>query len=243
MAAVAHDTLTIRVMTYNLRFGERASLEELGEHIKSFQPDFVALQEVDWCTHRAGVTKQHDKDFMTVLAQQTKMHPLYGKTIEFAGGYYGIGILSNRPCIRSSKKMLCQPLGKEQRVLLQADYEVTPHDTMTFACTHLDYFSSATRLKQAAQVVDYLKETPYPTLVAGDFNAIPTSLPITKGMDKWYMLCNLAPTYPAWNPTEQIDYIFGNPTSQWQLVRSQAVLSLLSDHLPVVSDILLIRKK
>lgn len=39
-------------MTYNLRFGELASLEQIAEHIKAFQPDFVALQEVDSKTYR-----------------------------------------------------------------------------------------------------------------------------------------------------------------------------------------------
>ena len=42
----AQDTLRIKVMTYNIRFGELASLEELASHIKSFNPDFVALQEI-----------------------------------------------------------------------------------------------------------------------------------------------------------------------------------------------------
>lgn len=50
--AYAQDTLRLRVMTYNLRFGELASLEELAHHIKSFKPDFVALQEVDSKTDR-----------------------------------------------------------------------------------------------------------------------------------------------------------------------------------------------
>ena len=31
----AQDTLRIKVMTYNIRFGELASLEELASHIKS----------------------------------------------------------------------------------------------------------------------------------------------------------------------------------------------------------------
>ena len=50
--AYAQDTLRVRVMTYNLRFGELASLEELAHHIKSFKPDFVALQEVDFTEKR-----------------------------------------------------------------------------------------------------------------------------------------------------------------------------------------------
>ncbi|MDD6006932.1 MAG: endonuclease, partial [Bacteroidales bacterium] len=46
------DTLRIRVMTYNLRLGELATLKQLAEHIIAFNPDFVALQEVDVHTMR-----------------------------------------------------------------------------------------------------------------------------------------------------------------------------------------------
>ena len=52
MAKETKDTLTLRIMTYNLRFGELSSLEQLGAHIKAFQPDFVALEEVDCFTTR-----------------------------------------------------------------------------------------------------------------------------------------------------------------------------------------------
>ena len=38
------DTLRIRVMTYNLRLGELATLKQLAEHIIAFNPDLVALQ-------------------------------------------------------------------------------------------------------------------------------------------------------------------------------------------------------
>ena len=47
----AQDTLRLKVMTYNLRFGELATIDQLAEHIKAFHPDFVALEEVDVNTH------------------------------------------------------------------------------------------------------------------------------------------------------------------------------------------------
>ena len=50
--AQRRDTLQLRVMTYNLRFGELASLEDIAAHIRSFKPDFVALEEVDDYTAR-----------------------------------------------------------------------------------------------------------------------------------------------------------------------------------------------
>ena len=42
----------LRVMSYNLRFGEIASMTEIGSYIKSLDADIVALQECDWDTHR-----------------------------------------------------------------------------------------------------------------------------------------------------------------------------------------------
>lgn len=101
--AYAQDTLRVRVMTYNLRFGELASLEELAAHIKAFKPDFVALQEVDSKTDRKRAPHQRGKDFISELAYHTGMFGLYGKTIEYSTGYYGIGMLSKYPYISVQK--------------------------------------------------------------------------------------------------------------------------------------------
>ena len=84
--AYAQDTLRVRVMTYNLRFGELASLEELAHHIKCFKPDFVALQEVDSKTDRKRTPHQKGKDFISELAYHTGMFGLYGKTIDYSTG-------------------------------------------------------------------------------------------------------------------------------------------------------------
>ena len=73
VCAQKQDTLRIRVMTYNLRFGELASLEQIAEHIKAFQPDFVALQEVDSKTFRERTPQQNGKDFITELGYRTQM--------------------------------------------------------------------------------------------------------------------------------------------------------------------------
>ena len=41
------------VMTYNIRAGSLTTIDSLAEMIKSQNPDFVALQEVDVMTKRA----------------------------------------------------------------------------------------------------------------------------------------------------------------------------------------------
>ena len=74
----AQDTLRIKVMTYNIRFGELASLEELASHIKSFNLDFVALQEIDCKTDRGErAPHQIGRDYISELAYFTKMFKKY----------------------------------------------------------------------------------------------------------------------------------------------------------------------
>ena len=61
-------------------------------------------------------------------------------------------MLSKHPYFRVEKMMLPRPQEKEQRVMLQGTFEVNGTDTITFACTHLDYFSEDTRFLQIQKI-------------------------------------------------------------------------------------------
>lgn len=238
----SQDTLKIRVMTYNLRFGEKASLEQLAEHIKAFNPDFVALQEVDVNTYREVAPQQNGKNFISELGYRTGMFSLFGKSIEYKGGYYGIGILSKHPYIKVDKLMLPQPR-KEQRVMLQAQFEFNGKDTIVFASTHLDYSSAETRAIQIKETLAALEKSAYPVILGGDFNARPDSKEISGGMSHWQSLTNSDYTIPAHAPKHKIDYLYGYPKGGWNILWSQAVLSQLSDHLPIVTEVELVINK
>ena len=106
VAILAEEPLKIKVMTYNLRFGELASLEEIANFINTEKPDLVALQELDWMTERDRTPHQHHKDFITELGYRTGMFSLYGKTISYANGLYGIGILTGKPYVNVKKIIL-----------------------------------------------------------------------------------------------------------------------------------------
>lgn len=235
--------LRLRIMTYNLRFGELASLEQLSEHIKAFKPDFVALQEVDCKTNRERAIHQNGKDFSTELGYRTGMLPLYGKSINYKGGYYGIGILSRFPYINVEKKMLHQANDEEKRVVLFALFEINEKDTIVFACTHLDYSKESTRKIQVDEINKHLTSLNYPVILGGDFNAQPQFEEILHGMNNWKELTNLDYTVPAISPKHKIDYIFGYPKNQWKVIRTQTIQSLLSDHLPIITEIELIEEK
>src|ERR1700730_14354602 len=89
---------TLRVLTYNIHHGEgtdgRFDLSRLAGVIKSVQPDVVALQEVDRGTARAAGV-----DELTELERLTDMHAEFGKAMDYAGGGYGVAVLSRWPLV------------------------------------------------------------------------------------------------------------------------------------------------
>ncbi|HHV84924.1 MAG TPA: endonuclease [Petrimonas sp.] len=222
----------LKVLSYNLRFGELASLEELAAFIKEQDPDIVALQEVDCRTHRDRTPKQHDKDFATELGFRTGMIPAYGKTILYAGGYYGIAILSKYP-LAKVERVLLPKTENEQRALLVADVEYREGEYFTFACTHLDNTNTQERQKQVAKINEVLFAKNSPVIVAGDFNARPDSKEISEGMSAWKTVSSLEPTVPANAPLSTIDYIFCYPKDKWVSVSTTTYKVEFSDHLPV----------
>ena len=240
--AQAQESKKLRIMTYNLRFGELASMEELAAVISEQKPDIVAIQEVDIMTSRPGVDHQHGVNFITELGYYTKMFPLYGKTIPHAGGWYGIGILTKYPYISVEKTMLPRTGNNEPRALLAATVEVG-EDTVVFACTHLDYTTSEARQKQVAVIKSALENLPYPVIVGGDFNAKPDSREIAQMFRPRMPFSNDDFTSPASNPDSKIDYLFGFPAENWKLISTKVITTQRSDHLPIVSDVELISPK
>lgn len=236
-------TVRLKVVSYNLRFGELASLEEIAAFINSEQPDVVALQEVDVKTYRDRTPHQHGKDFITELGYLTGMLTAYAKTIPYASGYYGIGVLSKYPMSETKKILLPMPEGaKEQRALLKTDIELPDGRMFTFVSTHLDYSSSSVRQVQVDALTSALKDNPYPVIVAGDFNARPDSPEIRKGMAQWKHADSPDFTVPADEPRAKIDYIFVYPNEAWKTLSAYTPRVTFSDHLPVIAELQLIFK-
>ena len=240
----AQDRVPMRIMTYNIRFGELASLHPIGEYIAQNQPDFVALQELDCMTRRDRTPHQHNKNFITELGFYTKMFPLYGKTIPYKGGYYGIGMLTKYPYTEVCKVMLPkQKETEEDRALLWAEIELPSGDTIVYASTHLDYSSSESRYAQLEQITRILEGLNRPVILGGDFNATPRSTEIKTFFKHWKPLSDdNVPTSPASQPQNKIDFLFGFPTDCWRLLSTKVDVSSLSDHLPVLSEIEFVRQ-
>ena len=255
--ALAHtDTLT--VMTLNLHAGHDASLEQIGLFIKQYQPDFVALQEVDQNTHRANCRHQNGRDFVTELAYHSGMQGLFGPTIRFSGGHYGIGLLTRHQFVDVQNIKLPHPNpNMEQRGLLQGTFVLPDGDTIVMACTHLEAFDSLSRVAQAQFILSHFDGTTHPAILAGDFNAPPHDPVIEKLTTQWTDCTGTEPTFSTSKPSEKIDYILVRPTTathtdpsattsnndasvpSWRVLESQVIPMVLSDHFPVIATLLL----
>ena len=239
VSAQGHND-TIRVMTFNIHAGHDARLQEIGQFIKQYQPDFVALQEVDQNTRRANCPHQNNRDFITELAHYSGMQGLFGPTIKFSGGHYGIGLLTRHQFVDVHNIKLPHPVDRmEQRGLLQGTFILAEGDTIMFACTHLEAFDSVSRAAQAQFILDHFSNASLPVILAGDFNASPNDPVIGRLMSKWLDCTTGDFTFSVATPTEKIDYILTQPKQAWHTIDSQVIPVELSDHYPVIATLVL----
>lgn len=237
----ANKPRPLKLMTYNLRFGELSKMDRLAEEIKAQNADFVALQELDDKTMRPLAKQNNGLSYITELAQKTGMFGFYGRTIDVDGGYYGIGILSKYPAIKVEKFDLPNPENVEPRILLKGLFEMDGKKII-FACTHLDYISAASRQLQAKRIVELLRGEKYPVILAGDMNVEPGEETLNILKSNFKDLTNTTPTYPADKPTDKLDYILVSPADMFEFKSCwvpEPVKKPASDHLPVVSEAVL----
>ena len=233
---------TIRVMTFNLHAGHDASLQQIGLLIKQYQPDFVALQEVDQNTRRSNCPHQNNRDFITELAYFSGMQGLFGPTIEFSGGHYGIGLLTRHQFVDVHNIKLPHPVDRmEQRGLLEGTFILADGDTVMFACTHLEAFDSVSRAAQVPFILDHFTDSAHPVILAGDLNASPDDPVIGLLTNQWLDSTSGDFTFSVKDPREKIDYILARPKQEWRTIDSQVIPVELSDHYPVIATLVLTR--
>ncbi len=229
---------TLKLMTYNIRYGELASMESIADYISSEQVDIVALQECDWNTHRKNAPHQNGIKFMNELAYHSGMFGVYGKAIDFSGGYYGIGILSKYPILRSERVLLPNDGRTEQRTMLIADVELPGGKIVTIVNTHLEVMTSRMRIDQINFINEYLADWPNVLFLAGDMNAKPQSREMQILCKQWSNLTNGDKTFPSHDPEVKLDYIYSRKSDMVELLNTEVKYGVtLSDHLPVISTI------
>ena len=215
----------------------KLDVERIASVIKAAQPDIVALQEVDQSTSRSKGVDQAAR-----LGELTGMISRFGKAMDFQGGAYGLAVLSRWPLGNVNTHPLPAGPGVEPRIVLESSVQLpTPNGGLRFLVTHVDH--KADPKDRAAQVQKIIELFPSsgsaePTILAGDFNATPTSDVVKSLLASW---TDTAPgadflTSPATAPRNRIDYIFIRPAERWRIIETRALEeSTASDHRPVLS--------
>jgi endonuclease/exonuclease/phosphatase family metal-dependent hydrolase len=228
------EPVTVRVLSFNILHGATTKgdfdLDAIAKVIIDAEPDFVALQEVDYKTKRAK-----GYDLVTELGWRSKMSGLFGRAMPYDGGEYGEGVLSRFSLLSSRNVGLPFSAGNEPRAALEITTVLASGDTISFIGTHLDHLNEdIDRVQQANAINEAFSDNPYPTIIAGDLNAEPNSRPINILEEMWsaaYDRTNPSATYPSGQPTKKIDYVMYRPGNRWRVIERQVINdTTASDH-------------
>ena len=230
----------LRVLCYNIHVGVgndgKLDLERTARTIMEQKPDLVAIQEIDRNTER---TQKIDQ--VAELKRLTGMHAVFGKTIDFSGGEYGLAILSKYPISEHKITPLPQLGNREERGALEATIKLDDQPghrdmSLTFVSTHFCHQSEERRAMQAEKINELLSNRDGLVIVAGDFNATPDSKTIVTMKAKWSDATNDELTFPSDRPRVKIDYIFYRPGEMLRIKETRVIHEpVTSDHSPVLS--------
>lgn len=227
----------LRILSYNILHGETMNgdfdLDQIARVIKSTNPDLVALQEVDFFTHRA-----RKMDLATELGQRTGLAPLFGSAMPYDGGAYGEGVLSKISFLSTRNHPLPAGPGKEPRAALEVYVVLNSGDTVRFVGTHLDHTADETdRINQTQALNALFSGDNRPAILAGDLNAKPESQAMTILFEEWKASSpDMAPTFPSDSPAIKIDYVLFRPANRWKVHESRVIADrIASDHCGLLS--------
>ncbi|MFP4622477.1 MAG: endonuclease/exonuclease/phosphatase family protein [Bacteroidales bacterium] len=238
---VAKPQQKLSVMSYNIHHGQDADnnnkLEAMAELIKLSDADIVGLQEVDSVCFRSGQTDQAKK-----LAELTGMQFAYVRHFAFDGGSYGMALLSKYPISNVRNRRLPVTSNSQEKTVafLTAHVAVSSTQSWLVGVAHLDYRDANSRLRQANLIVDSYKKNPHPGILVGDMNAEPGTGEMSVLLDYFR---DTQPdgfyTFPAVKPTKKIDYVLIDNFQKIKIVKKEVFTVPHSDHLPVLSTIVL----
>lgn len=233
----------LRLLVYNIHAGKDAAgapnLERVAAVIRSTRADVVLLQEVDIRTIRSGGVDQLDE-----VARMTRLEPLFGKSLDYDSGEYGIAILSRLP-IRSRRALPLRvdPPQKraggsvEPRIALIAEVQTARGGTLRIINTHLDASrDDRYRLQEVATLAAAVREGEA-VILGGDLNATPENplhhhLRAKRLRDAWDCGTGEGGTYPASAPEKRIDYLYFS--QHFDCVSAEVLESDASDHRPLL---------
>jgi endonuclease/exonuclease/phosphatase family metal-dependent hydrolase len=236
----------LRVLTYNVRrclgTDGRLSPRRVAEVIAAFEPDLVALQELDVGRIRTGEVDQAHE-----IAHLLGMSFHFNPSLRVMEEHYGDAILTVRPCSLVHAGPLPGMRNREPRGALWAAVDVGGV-TLQVVNTHLG-LAARERLAQIEALLgpEWLGHPACqdPVILIGDFNTVPRSRAYRR-LARHLVDAQRAqpdprprPTYPSRLPVLRIDHAFVGSGVEvvGAAVPRTPLTRVASDHLPLVLDL------
>jgi exodeoxyribonuclease-3 len=244
--------VTVRLVSYNIRYGGIGRESAIGETIARLAPDLVLLQEatrpdvVERIAAASGMTSWgamagRSVGFMSRLAvTEHGWHPLRGSNRTFLelvledSGLHVVGVhltaihsnWTERQRVRELRALLAALAGREQNVVVAGDFNtLAPGERLDWA-----------QLPRRLRVLAWLGgrtirwETIQIMLDAGFLDAFRVLHPHDAGH-----------TFPTWRPHVRLDYVFVPGGSADRVRRCEVAdgpaAAAASDHFPLVAEI------
>lgn len=240
----------VNVLVYNIHAGKDAkgvvNLARVAQIVTATKADVALLQELDVDTRRSGGVDQPAE-----LADLTGMRDLFGKTLDYDGGEYGIGVLSRWPVphdtlfpLRVTPAQARAGGSYEPRGALHV-LIATPYGPLHILNTHFDPSADDRYRRQEAaellELADQLRSSGEMVFIGGDLNANPDSHVLNMfaeaGWKDAWQGCGSGDgnTYPYDAPVKRIDYLLLGAGAA--CVRAEVLATDASDHRPVLFQI------
>jgi endonuclease/exonuclease/phosphatase family metal-dependent hydrolase len=235
----------LRVMTYNthgcLGMDGRVVPERVARIIARYDPDIVALQEIDVGRGRSGGIDQAQQ-IAHALDMEYHFHPSY----LLEEGQYGVAMLCHEPVRLKKTGVLPGVDGQEPRGALCAEVSVE-NRMVQVIITHLS-LHPAERLLQAKALLgpEWLdgSASDGPVIICGDLNTVegwPAHRELSARFQDAHRGCSRRPESRSWMGVATLDYVFVSRdfhVCNVAIPRTQ-LTRVASDHLPVVADLIL----
>ena len=258
---------SLRITSFNVKefngntpqpIGHKLRTEDIAASIQKWDPDIICMQEYN-TNERVGDIANHAQYF-----NEKYPYSFFSKDYQAQESSYSSG------CIIYSKYKIIQAerFGYNNKESLIAATILKGDDTIRVFTTHLASFkfkqhdfaaiddptknkwgvirkmkhAFEDRASQAELVYNKINESPYPSIITGDFNDVPSSYTYTtiKGNLQDAFLkkgFGIGLTFMGLSPTLRIDYILAD--DRWDIKAWESVDENLSDHHMVFSDLLL----
>jgi len=236
----------VRILVFNIHAGKDAAgvsnLDRVADLIRSTDSDVALLQEVD-----KGTKRSNGVDQLAVIARRLGYVPAFGRSLNYDGGEYGLGVVSRRGFTAHFTTPL--PVAPSQARAggahePRAALIVVPIAGLKLVAlnTHLDASREETyRLQEIETVLKLVgsnRKSGLPAVAGGDFNAEPASAVyrriLDSGLRDAWTECGKGEglTYPANKPVKRIDYLFlADPL---QCSDARVIETTISDHRPLL---------